>query len=347
MARIDHNLVVLPTGTVMVTGGRRFYSVGEQEADTLTNPAIHQPQVWDPDAGPAGAWRGRGVLAPDPARRGFHSTAVLLPDARILSLGSNPPSAFRYLPTLFCPPYLFNPGGSPARRPTIAAWHDSAGYNQPLSIWTESPDSIVSVCLIKPGAVTHSHNQDQRYVRLDFQVAARPPQQGCPAQEIVAMTPAHANLAPPGDYLLFLVKRSPFDVASPPDTVVPSVAQWVRLRAGANGPMIGGPPSTCPPVGVGGVLPLRFALHQNQPNPFAQRTAIRFVLPEECRVALEVFDVLGRRVRTLVARRYEPGVHTVEWDRRDDRGVRLRAGVYAYRLTAGAFHDQRMMVLLP
>ncbi|HET9328730.1 MAG TPA: kelch repeat-containing protein [Candidatus Eisenbacteria bacterium] len=346
MARIEHNLVVLPTGKVLMTGGRRGFHNDHDDADTLTNPGVHQPQLWDPDLGPAGAWKGRGVLAEDPARRGFHSTALLLPDARILSLGSNPPSAFRFLATVYCPPYLFNPGGSLAQRPTITAWHDSAGYNLPMPIWTESPDSIVSVCMIRPGAVTHSHNQDQRYLQLEFQVVTRAPEQGCPQKEIVATTPLNANYAPPGDYLLFVIKRSPFDRVAPADTVVPSVGQWVRMRSGPHGPLVGAPPSTCPPVAVESPSPSRFTLHQNQPNPSKQSTTIRFELPVQCRVKLVIFDVAGRRVRTLVDKAYGPGRHGIEWDQRDERGIRVRTGVFTYRLVAGAFRGHRTMVVL-
>ena len=62
---------------------------------------------------------------------------------------------------------------------------------------------------------------------------------------------------------------------------------------------------------------------------------------------LEIFDLLGRRVRTLADGYYRPGFHSVEWDQRGSNGALLRAGVFMYRLRAGSFQAQRKMVLLP
>jgi hypothetical protein len=93
-------------------------------------------------------------------------------------------------------------------------------------------------------------------------------------------------------------------------------------------------------------LPTRFALAQNQPNPFARTTTIRFELPIAMPVRLEVFDLQGRRVRMLADRSFPPGYHAVEWDRRGASGSIVAAGVYLYRLTAGSFIEQKKMVLL-
>ncbi len=94
-------------------------------------------------------------------------------------------------------------------------------------------------------------------------------------------------------------------------------------------------------------LPASFALMQNQPNPFHGTTTIRFALPVGAEVRLEVFDVQGRRVATLAQGQWEAGYHAVEWRQRSENGRRVEPGVYLYRLTAGAFRDQRKLVLLP
>ena len=93
--------------------------------------------------------------------------------------------------------------------------------------------------------------------------------------------------------------------------------------------------------------PAEFALHQNQPNPFALATTIRFDLPAGAMVRLEVFDVLGRRVATLANRYYPPGYHSVEWDKRDVARAHVGPGTYFYRIEAGAMRDRRKMILLP
>jgi hypothetical protein len=101
-----------------------------------------------------------------------------------------------------------------------------------------------------------------------------------------------------------------------------------------------------PQVAQEQALPTRFALAQNKPNPFATTTTIDFELPSFTQVRLEVFDLQGRLVRVLADRGYEPGYHSAEWDRRDQSGSSVGAGVYLYRLRAGAFVEQRKMVLL-
>jgi hypothetical protein len=94
-------------------------------------------------------------------------------------------------------------------------------------------------------------------------------------------------------------------------------------------------------------LPVAFALRQNQPNPFSGRTTIRFELPVASPVRLEVFDPQGRLVRRLADGPFPAGFHAVDWNQRATGGPAVAAGVYLYRLQAGAFRDQKKMVLLP
>ena len=71
------------------------------------------------------------------------------------------------------------------------------------------------------------------------------------------------------------------------------------------------------------------------PNPFTEALRIRFTLPAAAAVRLDVFDLRGRRVRTLLDGRLPPGAHTAAWDGRDAAGAAVPAGVYLYRLRAG------------
>lgn len=94
------------------------------------------------------------------------------------------------------------------------------------------------------------------------------------------------------------------------------------------------------------VQPLRFALHENMPNPFNAETLIRFDLPKDELASLDVFNALGQKVRTLVQGRLDAGSHQLRWDSRDDRGATLASGVYFYRLVAGKrVQTQRMMLV--
>lgn len=88
------------------------------------------------------------------------------------------------------------------------------------------------------------------------------------------------------------------------------------------------------------------SLHQNVPNPFNPRTVIRYDLPAASAVDLRVFDLAGRRVRTLRAGQLESaGPHEAVWDGRDDRGLPASAGTYVYRLSTGRGSWARKMVL--
>jgi hypothetical protein len=93
-------------------------------------------------------------------------------------------------------------------------------------------------------------------------------------------------------------------------------------------------------------IPQRFALHPNVPNPFNPETTIRFELPYRTSVRLEVFDVLGQRMRVLVEGMLPGGMHEAVWGGRDQAGMPVSSGLYLYRLQAGEYEQMRRMLLL-
>ena len=93
-------------------------------------------------------------------------------------------------------------------------------------------------------------------------------------------------------------------------------------------------------------VPEAFALAQNYPNPFNPETQIAYTLPAFSHVRLDVFNLMGQRVRTLVDEKQATGVYTVRWDGQTDSGASVATGVYVYRLKTGAFEASRKMVLL-
>jgi len=93
-------------------------------------------------------------------------------------------------------------------------------------------------------------------------------------------------------------------------------------------------------------LPTDFALGQNYPNPFNPSTVIPYQLPVAGHVRLEVFNLLGQRLATLVDGERSVGVHTVQWDATDAAGRAVGAGVYIYRLSSGGVSVSRRMVLV-
>ena len=95
-----------------------------------------------------------------------------------------------------------------------------------------------------------------------------------------------------------------------------------------------------------GSLPSSYTLMQNYPNPFNPSTMIEFTLPTRAKTRLDVFNVLGQKVRTLVDGDLTAGVHHVEWNGRDGSGQMVASGVYFYRLQTADFVETKKMVLV-
>ena len=96
----------------------------------------------------------------------------------------------------------------------------------------------------------------------------------------------------------------------------------------------------------GSALPQGFALGANYPNPFNPSTVIPYQLPTATHVRLDVFNVLGQHVATLVDAEQQAGSHAAKWDATDAAGQAMAAGVYFYRLTVGGGQQTQRMVLI-
>jgi hypothetical protein len=87
-------------------------------------------------------------------------------------------------------------------------------------------------------------------------------------------------------------------------------------------------------------------LEQNVPNPFKGPTSLAFTVPSGVQVRLGVFDLAGRKIKTLVEGYREAGTYTATWDGKDDTGTRVKGGIYFYRLQAGSATTMRRMVFI-
>lgn len=127
-----------------------------------------------------------------------------------------------------------------------------------------------------------------------------------------------------------------YELASPisRNTIFDKAASW--LWSGMGNPDITG----------SGTAPPACDLFQNYPNPFNPSTEIRFTVRERKHVTLRIYDVSGRLVRTLVDRVKDTGIHSVNWNGRNELGAAVASGVYFYRLDMGQFKRTRKMVLL-
>lgn len=88
------------------------------------------------------------------------------------------------------------------------------------------------------------------------------------------------------------------------------------------------------------------ALHASYPNPFAQSTTVPYQLRTQQRVVIEVYNMLGQRVRTLVDAKQEAGTHEVQWDGRNAQGMPVASGTYVLRMTAGSYEATRKVVFV-
>ncbi len=189
-ARRQHNLTLLPDGKVLVTGGSSGFGF-----DNASYP-VYPAEMWDPATG---SW---STMASISVYRGYHSTALLLPDGRLLSAGGEQTGASA---EIYSPPYLFK-----GARPSITSAPSTVKYKRSFFVGTPDAASISQITWIRLGSVTHAFNQNQRLNHLQFALASR-------GLNITA--PANGNLAPPGHYMLFLVNNNG----------VPSVASIIRL----------------------------------------------------------------------------------------------------------------------
>ena len=190
--RYNENLVLLADGTVLAVGG----GGGGGE---YTNPVL-TPELYDPKTS---QWT---VMAAQAVTRAYHSTAVLLPDGRVVSAGSDTGVSTQITYEIFSPPYLFK-----GARPVIQTPPTSLTYAAKFNIITANASTITRVALVKPGATTHADDFDQRYVDLTFTVGAK---------GIQATAPANGSQAPPGYYMLVIVNSND----------VPSVMPFLQLN---------------------------------------------------------------------------------------------------------------------
>ena len=206
--RRQHNATLLPDGTVLVTGGTKGGGFDNGFNDLSKGQPVHEAELWNPATG---KWT---PLAAEVEDRCYHSTALLLPDGRVLSAGGgeyNPngqPIQRKDVHTsaqIFNPPYLFR-----GARPSIEEAPDQADYGATLAV-KFSGAAPVRATVVKPGSVTHSMDANQRFVELGFNITGD--------QQAAVTLPGGPADCPPGFYMLFLLSLDG----------VPSIAHFVRI----------------------------------------------------------------------------------------------------------------------
>ena len=93
-------------------------------------------------------------------------------------------------------------------------------------------------------------------------------------------------------------------------------------------------------------IPGKFALRQNYPNPFNPVTTIAYDVPEMASVRIDIYNILGQQVCTLINRSHEPGYYRIQWDGTNDYGQVLASGMYIYSIQASGFTSVKKLVLM-
>jgi hypothetical protein len=195
--------VILPDDTVLVTGGAGSYR-GEHGSDN------HVARIYHPQTNTF-----TRAAAPE-IGRDYHSEAVLLPDGRVATLGSNPlygnsedssPGFFEQRIEIYSPPYLFH-----GPRPRIAGGPQTVRLGGSATFTTSNPADIAKVRLMHPSAATHVTDLQQRSIALTFTRTAN---------GIHVTIPRRQALVPLGWYMLFVDNAKG----------VPSVARWVQIMS--------------------------------------------------------------------------------------------------------------------
>ena len=195
-ARTYQNMTMLPDGTVLASGG-----MATSDGVDLTK-AVLPAEIWNPTTE---TWR---TVASLTVGREYHSTALLLPDGRVLMAGGGqlPGRATNITSAeIYSPPYLFK-----GARPTITSAPSLVNYGSSFTVSTPDAASIQKVALIRTPSVTHAFDENQRYIPLSFTAGSG---------QLTVQTPSNVNTAPPGYYMLFIVNSDG----------VPSVASFVRF----------------------------------------------------------------------------------------------------------------------
>ncbi len=186
------SMVILPNEQVLETGGGLL---------DRQSPWVSEASMYNP------ATNRFTSMAADPQPRGYHSTALLLPDGRVMAYGNNPgDGSFDEKISIYSPPYLFH--GPRPRITSVAHTYWTYGSTQQLTV----SQKIVRAELIRPATVAQSDDPNQRFVGLPITVSGN---------HVRLNVTSNPNMAPPGWYMLFVTNANG----------VPSVAKWVHVSS--------------------------------------------------------------------------------------------------------------------
>lgn len=231
--RAYHTSTILPDGNVLVTNGIPCRSTYTHEPclNSLNQPisidSTLEAEMWKPNqTGGGGVWE---TMAKSSVVRGYHSTAMLLPDATVLVGGHGLPDGMKLVDNndpntirrhnyaernieIYSPPYLFDAAGNAKSRPVINSTAAAVGYGQQFALSYSRAINIKRVAWVRLPSVTHGFNADQRINVLEHSLLIK--------NQLAVKAPSDPRKCPPGYYMLFIFDQN--------DT--PSVAKIININ---------------------------------------------------------------------------------------------------------------------
>ncbi len=294
--------VLLPGKSILVIAGYK-----EDVGDTTSTNQWGYMNITDIYNQYTEKWR---RLAAMNYYREYHSLPVLVPDGRIIMVGgegapgNEPPFS---VIEAFKPPYLFR-----GVRPEIVNLSQNVfERGGQISFDVLKTNAVTGVIIISTPSISHFMNcGNNRYVELQFT------QNG---NAINATIPLDSLSALEGYYQLFVMVDD-----------IPSVGKIIKVR-----------PASPSPVELDRGVPVKFELKQNYPNPFNPTTMIRYELSGISRVKLQIYDLLGQEVATLLDKELPAGIYEIPFD-----GSGLASGTYIYVLRIKEYVLKKKMLLM-
>ncbi len=197
------------SSTTVMADGKVFLNGGSEVGNQLVGVS-YRGEIWDPKTK---LW---SLAARATKPRLYHSNALLLPDGAVLTGGGGASGpVFNMNAEIYYPPYLYRKDGSglPAERPNINTAPVRVIWNKSFGVNYTSSSPVSKVTFVRAGSATHALNVDQRYIELPFTQIANVP------GRIRITSPINSNIAPPGDYMLFIFDQNG----------VPSISKLIHL----------------------------------------------------------------------------------------------------------------------
>ena len=199
--------VLLPDGQVLAVGGMSHHShyitkEDFEDQDMASKMGVLHAEIYHPEA-KTWTW-----MAPQKRPRLYHSTALLLPDGRVISMGSNPyANIIEKSIEIYSPPYLYR-----SDRPVIIEYPSQLSYNQTFTLGVNQSRQVSQIVLMRPEVLTHVTNTDQRLLALEFKVLND--------EKLEVQGPLKAAHMPQGFSLLFVLNNDS----------VPSIGKFVKVK---------------------------------------------------------------------------------------------------------------------